>query len=355
MFEDMTYENILEQLLKNVPSDVDKREGSIIFDTLSPAAIELANMYISLDIILNNAFAETAERNYLVLKAKELGLEPFSSTKAILKLDVIYRGKSENVVEGDKFILNNLTYTAIEKISFGSWKVECDTKGTVGNTQLGKCLPMRSIKDLLSANLTEVLIYGEEVEETEEFRKRYFKSINSNAFAGNRSDYIKKVKAINGVGQVRAVRAPKGGGSVKIIITDTENNVASEELIKEVKQVLDPSSFEGLGYGEAPIGHLVVVESVSKCSVNVSIKCESDGVLEKSKVEAIIKSYFDEVNENWEKKNSLKIYSAHIISRLLDIDEVIDVSSVSLNGYLKLESDSEIFILNSLEVVNWNI
>ena len=39
MFEDMTFENILSQMLENVKGDVDKREGSIIYDALAPVAM----------------------------------------------------------------------------------------------------------------------------------------------------------------------------------------------------------------------------------------------------------------------------------------------------------------------------
>ena len=45
MYEDMTYEAILEDALSRVPSDVDKREGSIIYDTLAPVCYKLAECY----------------------------------------------------------------------------------------------------------------------------------------------------------------------------------------------------------------------------------------------------------------------------------------------------------------------
>ena len=32
MFEEKTYENILDDMLENVPSNVDTREGSVIYD-----------------------------------------------------------------------------------------------------------------------------------------------------------------------------------------------------------------------------------------------------------------------------------------------------------------------------------
>ena len=38
MYEKMTYESILQKMLNMVSDDVDKREGSIIYDALAPAA-----------------------------------------------------------------------------------------------------------------------------------------------------------------------------------------------------------------------------------------------------------------------------------------------------------------------------
>ena len=48
MFEDMTFENILNDMLSRVPNDVDKREGSIIYDALAPCAYHLAQTYFQL-------------------------------------------------------------------------------------------------------------------------------------------------------------------------------------------------------------------------------------------------------------------------------------------------------------------
>ena len=41
MYEEMTYENILQQMLDRVTSDVDKREGSVIFDALALSLIHI--------------------------------------------------------------------------------------------------------------------------------------------------------------------------------------------------------------------------------------------------------------------------------------------------------------------------
>ena len=41
-YEEMTYERIVSRCLARVPGTVDKREGSIIYDAIAPAAAELA-------------------------------------------------------------------------------------------------------------------------------------------------------------------------------------------------------------------------------------------------------------------------------------------------------------------------
>lgn len=378
MFENLTYENILESMLKNVPSDIDKREGSVIFDSLSPAALELANAYIYLDIILNNAFADTAEREYLILRAKERGIAPYEATKAVLKLEVTYSGTSENVSVGDRFSLDGMTYAVTEQMVnetgsvittypfadndphdsdpgnsiYGQWKVECETAGKEGNTRFGDVLPLQSVKDLASAKITELLIPGEDMEGTEEFRERYFEAVNNDAFGGNRADYRQKVKAIEGVGQVKVYRAPDGGGTVRVVITDSENKKPSGELIEKVKEILDPEEYEGLGYGEAPIGHAVDVVGVSSVDVDVTAQWQTENnvTVDEGEIIKVIEEYFDEVNSKWDSKNSLTVYAAQIVARILDIDGVIDVTGVTFGGSTqKIETEAEeIFCFNVL-------
>ena len=373
----MTYENILESMLKNVPSDVDKREGSVIFDTLSPAALELANAYIYLDIVLNNAFADTAEREYLILRAKERGLAPYEATKAVLKLEVTYTGTSENVKPGDRFSLDGMTYVVTEQMInetdsvittypfgeddpqdsdpgntiYGQWRVECETPGKEGNTRFGDVLPLQSISELASAKITELLIPGEDTEGTEEFRERYFEAVNNEAFGGNRADYRQKVKSIDGVGQVKIYRTPKGGGTVRVVITDSENKKPSKELVNQVKEILDPEEYEGLGYGEAPVGHAVEVEGVSSVDVDVSVKwqTESNVTVDEGLIIEAIENYFDEVNSKWDSRDHITIYAAQIIARILDIEGIVDVTSIFINGQQKIDTDvDEIFVFNDL-------
>ena len=85
MYENISYEQILKRMLDRVPNNLDKREGSIIYDALAPAAMELMGMYIELNIILKETFGDTASRDFLIRRAKERGITPQPSTHAVLK------------------------------------------------------------------------------------------------------------------------------------------------------------------------------------------------------------------------------------------------------------------------------
>lgn len=97
MYENLTYERIMSRVLANVPSNVDKRQGSVIYDAVAPVCSEIAQIYVALDNCLNESFADTAQRDYLVLRAKEIGLEPKKATNTILKGE--FQG---NINIGDK-------------------------------------------------------------------------------------------------------------------------------------------------------------------------------------------------------------------------------------------------------------
>ena len=76
MYEAQTYEAILSRMLQkalSINGNLDTREGSLVWCGDAPAAVELQNLYIALDTVLNETFADTATRPYLILRAAERG------------------------------------------------------------------------------------------------------------------------------------------------------------------------------------------------------------------------------------------------------------------------------------------
>ena len=344
-FEKISFELILKRMLDNIPEGIDKREGSIIYDALAPCAMELMFAYTELNNILLETFGDTASRDFLIRRAKERGVVPEPATYAVLK--AVSLPTSLDISIGARFSLDNLNYIITEKINDGEYKVSCETKGTIGNKLFGDMIPIEYIQGLEKITLTEVLIPGEDEEETEVFRQRYFASFDSKAFGGNVDDYLKKTNAIEGVGSTKVTPIWNGGGTVKLTILDSQFNKASAILIKKVQDTFDPRS-DGLGIGIAPIGHVVTVDTVTEVRVNIStnITFESNSSFEsvKSKIISIIGDYLLELRKDWDNNTSLTVRIAQIESKILSINGVVDVTNTQINN-----------VASNLELTNYQI
>ncbi|MGN1317654.1 MAG: baseplate J/gp47 family protein [Lachnospirales bacterium] len=351
MFEDMTYENILNSALDRVTSVADKRQGSVIYDALAPACAFLADAYVKMELILENSFADTASRNYLILRAKERGIEPYGATYALCK------GVFDAEVPlGKRFSIGGLTFKVTEKLSDFEYAMECESAGSEGNKYFGTLTPIDYIGEITSANLTEVLVPARDEEDTESFRERYFNEINGGSFGGNKADYIKWVKKIDGVGQVRVKRVDSVSGKINVIVLNSQNLAPSPLLLSTIKEKLDPSDKTGLGGGLAPVGHSVNVIGPDDIGISIVVK-ESlyDGasqsyVIEESK--KVIEDYISELNSKWEDfDDGIEIYSAQIIVRLLKINGIKNVDSLTIDGknYCHIEPEC-IVVLDSCSV-----
>ena len=330
MWEDMTFENILNDMLSRVTSNVDKREGSIIYDALAPAAYKLAEAYFLLRNYVDLFFADTAVGEFLSRRTAELGIVRRPATKAIRKIitDV-------PVDVGTRWGFEDTTYIITEKMSDTEYKAECEQLGSIGNAYSG---PLYNIDNIsgVTAELTDILIPGEEEETDESLRQRYFESLVSQAYGGNIIDYKQKVTALPGVGGVKVEPVWDGGGTVKLIIIDSEYNKPSDVLVNEIQTAVDPVQNQGMGYGIAPIGHVVTVVGVNEVEINV----EPEITLQtgytwndvKPAVEAAINDYFKELRSEWAESNSLVVRISQIEVRMLDIAGIVDVQNTKLNG-----------------------
>ncbi len=332
MYESVTFEEILQRMLDRI-SGVDKREGSIVYDVSAPTAIEFQNAYIDMDAILRETFADTASKQYLIKRCNERGIDIEIATYAIRKGEF-----NIDVPIGSRFSLNQLNYIAIEKISDGIFEMQCETIGAVGNTESGSMIPIDYIEGLQTALLTDILIPGEDEEDVEHLRQRYFNSFNSQAFGGNVADYQAKINTIDGVGGVKIYRAWNGGGTVKAVIIDSTYSKPSETLVNEVQRVMDPVESHGEGLGIAPIGHIVTITGCGEVSVDVQTKITFHGdwtweTIESS-VHKAIDDYFKELASGWEATgaNDLIVRISQIETRLLDIEGVLDITDTLLNG-----------------------
>lgn len=335
--EKYEYENILERMLDKISDDIDKREGSIIYNALAPAALELADMYVTLKYTLDLTFADTAVEEYLDKIAGQIGMIRYVATKAI-KEGKFYDidNKLMNIDIGKRFVVDKLTFSAIEQIETGKYKMECETAGRVGNDVSGNMVAIEYIDKLGRAELGNVLVPGEDTETDDELRTRYYQYVKETPFAGNISDYKQKVKSIDGVGLASVITATATNnteGKILINILNSDLEIASQALINQVQNIIDPEQ-DGNGVGLAPIGHKVTIRTSSKSIINVKTTVTlADGIqLDNIKLQiknAINKYYKTVINSEWEKE-SWTVRISQIENQILNLEGIIDITNTSL-------------------------
>lgn len=382
MYEAQTYEVILARMLQkalSINSNLDTREGSLVWYGDAPAAVELQNLYIALETVLNETFADTASRPYLILRAAERGLSPQPASPAVLQMAIT--PTTLFLPLNTRFSIGDLNYYVSADRGSGNYELTCETAGEAGNHYTGTVIPIEYVEGLETCNITSILVPGEDEEDTEVFRQRYLDSLNAQAFGGNRIDYIEKVNAIPGVGGVKVYRAwnsdlkpanmipPTGtdtwinglsgvpeavktwldtvyaaaknnmftvGGTVKLVIINSTFTVPSETLVDQVQTAVDPLQNAGEGVGIAPIGHVVRVEGVSEETVDLSFSLYYqrgwtwDDV--SGYVTEAIEGYFKELAEGWaDQDEALVVRISQIESRLLGITGILDIANTKIN------------------------
>lgn len=336
MYENKTYENLLADMLYRVNSKYDKREGSMIYDGVAPAAFEFAEAYIMARAIIKQTYAKTADRDFLALRAIEFNIVPREATYAEVK------GKFSQAVDiGTRFNYEDLNFrvTDVIDLSNNEFKLICETPGAKGNYCIGRITPINTIPGLQNAEIKEVLVPGQDEEDTEAFRERYIRALKSKAYGGNGADYKEKVLTIAGTGGSKIYRCWNGGGTVKVVIINNEFNKPSQELVKEVQNVFDPTPNKGKGYGLAPIGHTVTVEAVQEVVINYEIPVVMTAGHEPNEIKEELTKRIEERlkarRKEWTTQDEtqfLTVRTSIITSLAVDLDKVVDVGDIKING-----------------------
>lgn len=350
-----TYDYILTEALSKVPDNVDKREGSIIRDALSPCCYEAAKHILYLADIIEQTYIETANGLWLDGRVIEGGItrDPATYAKKLgvfkTQLDEpcqISIGQSFSTV-GDTI----LNYTAVQvyanedgDVVPGSYIMQCNTVGSVGNSYIGRIVPNDYIEKLASAEITTLLYPGEEEEPDDSLRERFLANLMKTAFGGNIAQYRQWAKEIPGIGGVQVYPVWAGGGTVKLSIIDTDYNSCSSEFCQTILEKFDPENSggeTGLGLGIAPIGHKVTVSTPLPRTINVSGKIT---LLPGYKLETLLpqiklalEEYLLSLRQAWENSDdennySVIVYLGRINFAILNVKGVSSAYELQLNG-----------------------
>ena len=360
--DEQDYEYILARYLGNVRDDVDKREGSIIWDSGAPLCIELAIAYLYLQAMILNCFAASAQSPYLELRCEEQGITRDPATQA-KRLGVFTNGQGSAyaVPIGTEFSTvdetNLVIFTVTEVYAPGgvtvpgSYILTCNQAGVIGNQYFGEITPVYNLTGLATATLSDVLVPGEDEQDIEDLRQEYFDIVNQKAFGGNIADYREYVTDIDGVSICQVYPTWNGGGTVKISFLNSQYLVPSQTLIDIVQEAVDPhynDAYAGKGLGYAPIGHVVTVTGATAYTVNISATIEPSAGYSVAQVTPLIEenleTYLAGLRKKWADATDLNEYSVKIIYErvktvIMDTPGVDNITACEIN---ELEEDIEL-------------
>jgi len=331
-----SYEALMERKLDMVEDKRDKRQGSLIYDALAPNAAETASFYAELDMLEDRTFADTALGDDLSRRAAERGIMRKQATRATFYGRFLDEDGGEYPVDaGTRFFLEEYTYRVLSREDDGRYVLECETAGACGNDYLGNLVPFATMAGLAEATLEELRTDGEDEEDDEELRKRYYASFAADAFGGNIADYKMKIGALQNVGGVKVYPAWNGGGTVKVVIIDRGWRAPAEKELEELQLQIDPES-RGEGYGIAPIGHQVTVAGVAEviCDIGMTLALAAGAVQETvlADIRNRIEAYFEEIRRSWADSAYLTVRISYLEAKILEVDGVVDVADCSING-----------------------
>ena len=386
MFENMTYEALMKRALARVPSTMDKREGSMVFNGVAPSMAELAQLYIAADFVFKATYLLTAPREYLIKRAADRNMAPYPASAAVYRAEF-----NMEVPEGARFSCEDANFVVTGRMAPSddtetglSHRVTCESVGAATNHYSGTLIPIEYISGLTRAELVELLIPGDDEEETEKFRKRVLDSFQSQAFGGNQADYREKVLAIPGVGDVKihpvwnrnirpasfipgedvaawyeaavatlepsvaawltavytaaANKLLTVGGTVRLVIMASNNTAPTATLLEEVQTRIDPTQNAGEGLGLAPIGHVVRVDGVNPEPVDIELHLTYAAGWSweavQSYVEDVTDNYFAELAQVWASSDFLVVRISQVESRILSgcVAMITDIGGTKING-----------------------
>lgn len=182
-FTGRSYRALLEAMLNRVSSSLDKREGSMIQTALGAGAYALEEFYLDLDKVQRGGAIQTAVGEDLDNWAVIANVERYPASPAVrlgvFQPDIVPVGARFSTIDGG----NSVNFTVTEKAGPGEYQLTCETPGTIGNSYTGPILPITAIQGLTRAELTDILVPGDDTETDGDLRERVISALRERPLA----------------------------------------------------------------------------------------------------------------------------------------------------------------------------
>lgn len=350
---DQTEQTIRKRMFGNIPPDLDKAEGSYIWDALTPVAIELELAAIWAQEVLRRGFAETTFGEYLTMRAAEHGVDRKPAVKAsgyvtftgrpgtVIPAGTRVGTASDEAVGAIWFV--TLSEVVIPDISKATVLVEAEQAGLAGNIPAEAieitAMPIPYLETVINH---EEMTGGAEEESDADLLSRYYIKVRTPGNSGNKADYRYWAREVPGVSGVQVISLWAGPGTVKLILLGEDMLPASEAVINAAQDYIDPV---GSGEGKAPVGASVTIEAATPLEIDIVATVVLDGTRSLEEVaadfEAAIREYLaDLTRKHWgmgapEHLTHYVSYARIGATLIENIDGVMDYLGLTLNDDTK--------------------
>jgi uncharacterized phage protein gp47/JayE len=357
---DQTEENIMNRMLNKVPSDIDKSEGSFIWDAQAPVAFMLSEAALWAQELLRRGFASTVASDHPDIRSAELDLR--TAEHGITRREavpssgsVLFTGKPGTTVPAGTYVAtpadegsgeSSVEYVTTSGVTLsdlgtGTAPIRAVMPGSNGNVPAGVIqLMMTSVSGVTSVTNPEPTRSGTDTESDQSLLERFYAKVRSQGTSGNKAQYMQWANEIAGVGGVEVAPLWKGPGTVGLYLIDTDKRAASRDIVDAVQQYIDPSQ-DGQGEGVAPAGPVITVMPAVEVAIDISVKVqrtqEQPSTMEEIRklIEDGVRTYLQQIAFN--RKDPLVRYT-RIAAVLLDIPIIVDYSDLTINGHTEQQN-----------------
>lgn len=328
MYSNKLYEDIKSSILSRIES-MDKREGSVTADMISPIAMELEAYYQELTKALGIMFLEDSTGTYLEKRAGEYGIKRKSGTNATGA--VVFTGSGGTTIPKGSLVatatglIYQTTVTAMIPEQESTVAVPIVSQGIGGkyNVIAGTITKTPvSIIGVFSVSNPEETKGGTDIETDAQLLSRVLYMLQNPATSGNATHYKLWAMEVAGIGDAKVFPLHSGNGTVMVMPITTAKQAPPLELIERVQKHIDAMR---------PIGASVTVTAPLEVPLNVTATVIPISGYTAADIEAaylvLLKQY---VSESIFKLSVVDYYRC--LSMMYDLSSVQQVVEFRLNG-----------------------
>lgn len=327
MFKDRTPDNIRSEILADMGTLVQTREGSFAAEMAGPVAVELSMAYQALAAMLPAFYVDEGSGGFIDLAAARYGIYRKQGTKANAEIHLTGRANL-TVPAGTVFLTDNGVEFSLDAAvtlglnGQGEGTLTARDVGAAYNVGAGALTQMVMTMTGLESWQSEAATGGTDPETDEALVGRLYDHWQKPSTSGNVHDYEGWALEVDGVGAAKVLPLWNGPGTVKVLIVGPDRSPVEQGVVQAVVGHIED---------RRAVGAAVTVVSAGSVPINVSATLTLDGSVSMSDVQSRFESELNEYLQSVAFESYTVLYN-RIAYLLLSVSGVTDYMGLTVNG-----------------------